>query len=169
VVRLLAAGFAAFALLLSACSGSDSGTASNTPDLQDGGRAKAEKAKNQSDETGEEDFRYDPTGKADPFRSFVKAFLAAQESSATSPLEKFDLSQLHVSAIIWGNEDPRALISDPSGKGYIVSEGTSMGKNRGRVVRIDDNLVLVKETYVDFHGKATTKDIEMRLHPIQGG
>jgi Tfp pilus assembly protein PilP len=66
-------------------------------------------------------------------------------------------------------EQPKALIEDPSDKGYIVAEGAAIGKNKGRIVSIDDNLVLVKETYVDFSGKASTKDIEMRLHLSQGG
>jgi type IV pilus assembly protein PilP len=117
-----------------------------------------------------EQYRYDPAGKADPFRSFVKVFLSQQdEDSPSTPLERFDLSQLKVTAVIWGSENARALITDPSGKGYIISEGTAIGKNSGRVVRIDDGLVVVKETYVDFRGQASTKDIEMRLHPSQGG
>ena len=115
-------------------------------------------------------YRYDPTGKPDPFRSFVKSFLTRQkEETATTPLQRFDLSQLRITAIIWGNDLPKALVEDPSGKGYIVGSGTAIGKNKGEVIRIDDNLVLVKETYVDFSGKSSTKDIEMRLNLSQGG
>ena len=44
-----------------------------------------------------------------------------------------------------------------------------MGKNEGRVIDIDDNLVIVKETYVDFLGQETTKDIEMRIRRSEGG
>lgn len=119
----------------------------------------------------DDNYRYDPTGKPDPFRSYVKVFLSHQQDrkSPATPLESFDLSQLRVTAVIWGSDRPRALINDPSGKGYIISVGTPVGKNNGRVIRIDDNLVLVKETYVDFRGQASTKDIKMRLHPRQGG
>jgi type IV pilus assembly protein PilP len=118
----------------------------------------------------DEDYHYDPKGKPDPFRSFVKIFLTRQETeSPSTPLERFDLSQLKVTAVIWGDERARALIVDPSGKGYIISTGTAIGKNSGRVVRINDSVVVVKETYVDFRGQASTKDVEMRLHPSQGG
>ncbi len=114
------------------------------------------------------DFHYDPTGKPDPFRSFIQ--LAAQvDDSISTPLERFDLSQLAVEAIVWGTERPRALIKDPAGKGYIVSQGTPIGKNKGRVVAIEDNVVRVKETYVDFRDQATTKEVEMRLHATEGG
>lgn len=119
----------------------------------------------------EEGYRYDPTGKPDPFRSYIRVYLSRQQRSGSlsTPLERFDLSQLRVTAVIWGTERPRALITDPSGKGYIISEGTPIGKNSGRVVQIGDNKVLVKETYVDFGGQASTKEIEMRLHQSRGG
>lgn len=116
----------------------------------------------------EEEYRYDPTGKPDPFRSFVK-LQEDLEDGVTTPLERFDLTQLMVTAIIWGSDRPRALIRDPAGKGYIISAGTPIGKNKGRVVSIEDNLVRVKETYVDFRDRATTKEVEMRLYESQGG
>ena len=116
----------------------------------------------------EEEYRYDPTGKPDPFRSFVR-LQDDLEDGITTPLERFDLTQLMVTAIIWGSDRPRALIRDPGGRGYIISAGTPIGKNKGRVVSIEDNLVRVKETYVDFRDRATTKEVEMRLYESQGG
>jgi type IV pilus assembly protein PilP len=115
----------------------------------------------------EGDFHYDPTGKPDPFRSFIQ--VAQVDDAVSTPLERFDLSQLAVEAIVWGTERPRALVKDPAGKGYIVSQGTPIGKNKGRVVSIEDNVVRVKETYVDFRDQATTKEVEMRLHATEGG
>ena len=52
---------------------------------------------------------------------------------------------------------------------YIVAEGTKIGKSNGRVTQIDDNLVVVQETYVDSSGETTTKDIEMRIRATEGG
>jgi len=122
----------------------------------------------QADAEPPEEYRYDPTGKPDPFRSFVR-LQEDLEDGITTPLERFDLTQLMVTAIIWGSDRPRALIRDPAGKGYIISAGTPIGKNKGRVVSIEDNLVRVKETYVDFRDRATTKEVEMRLYESQGG
>ena len=70
---------------------------------------------------------------------------------------------------MWDAERPRALVEDPSGRGYVVQEGTAMGKNEGRVVTINDNLVLVRETYVDYVGDKTTKDIPMRIRQGREG
>jgi type IV pilus assembly protein PilP len=112
---------------------------------------------------------YDPIGKRDPFRSFILDRLKEIETAAKGPLEQFDLSQLSVTGIVWDAARQRALIMDPSGRGYIIGEGDAIGKNDGRVISISDNVVIVREAYVDFHGDRTTKEIEMRVRQSQGG
>jgi hypothetical protein len=37
------------------------------------------------------------------------------------------------------------------------------------VVSIDDNMVIVKEIYVDYLGQETTKDVELRMRRNEGG
>ena len=115
-------------------------------------------------------YRYDSTGKRDPFRSFlwVRSEIVA-ETPMEGPLEKFDIGQLSLLAIIWKTGNARALVQDPSGGNFIVSEGTRVGKNSGRVTRIEDGLVVVRETYVDYLGQETRKDIEMRMRRNEGG
>jgi type IV pilus assembly protein PilP len=135
--------------------------------------ARAEQAPDQMDEPGfganEQGYIYDPIGKRDPFRSFILDRLKELDSASKGPLEQFDLSQLSVNGIVWETERQRALILDPSGQGYIIQEGDPIGKNDGRVIAIDDNVVVVREAYVDFHGETTTKEIEMRVRQSQGG
>ena len=84
-------------------------------------------------------------------------------------MEQFDVSQLSVVAVVWKSDRAQALIEDPSGMTYILGEGAKIGKNQGRVMRIADNLVVVKEIYVDFSGEKTTNDIEMRIRGTEGG
>ncbi len=77
---------------------------------------------------------------------------------------------LTVVAVVWGTGRARAMIEDPSGRGYIIQEGTPIGKNDGYVVKISDNSVLVEETYVGFSGEETNNEIEMRVRTMtQGG
>ena len=118
----------------------------------------------------EEGYTYDASNKRDPFRSFIdeqKQRLARHERG---PLEQFDLNQLSIVAVVWATERPRALVEDPSGRSYIVQVGTPIGKNDGAVLQIRDNSVLVRETYVDYLGAQTNKEIEMRIRSAtQGG
>lgn len=118
----------------------------------------------------ERGFHYDAKGKRDPFRSFEWEQLKLEfDDAARGPLEQFDVSQLTLLGVIWNQGNSRALIEDPSGMTYIIAEGAKIGKNDGRVIQIGDNLVVVKETYVDFLGEETTKDIEMRIRATEGG
>jgi Tfp pilus assembly protein PilP len=116
-------------------------------------------------------FTYESSGVRDPFRSFEceekgrKAILGNDRG----PLEQYDIGQMSLLAVVWNTGVARALVRDPAGKSYIVGTGTRMGKNEGRVTNINDNLVVVKETYVDFLGQETTKDIEMRIRRSEGG
>jgi type IV pilus assembly protein PilP len=109
-------------------------------------------------------YHYDPTDKTDPFKSYIRREVTLENEANSSPLERFDLSQLIVMGIIWGVDEPRALIRDPTGKGYIVRAGTPIGKNKGRILRIEDNKVVVKETYLDHLDRATTKEVELELY-----
>jgi type IV pilus assembly protein PilP len=113
---------------------------------------------------------YDPSGKRDPFRNFMwERPDRLRTAELEGPLEQFDLMQLSLVAVVWKTGSARALVEDPSGESYIIGEGSRVGRNEGRVVSIDDGVVVVKETYVDYLGQETTKDIEMRMRRNEGG
>jgi type IV pilus assembly protein PilP len=118
---------------------------------------------------GSQGFAYDPVGRRDPFRSFILDRLHEDQTETKGPLEEYDLSQLEVAGLVWKAQKRRALVIDPSGQGYVVEEGDKIGKNNGRVLEIGDSSMRVREEYVDFHGEATTKEIDMRIRQSQGG
>jgi type IV pilus assembly protein PilP len=118
--------------------------------------------------SADQDYFYDPRGKRDPFRS-IRYLNGNSEKKDFGPLGDFELGQLELSAVIWDAGNPRALIIDPGGRSYIIREGSAIGKNNGQVIHIGDNLVLVKETYENFAGDKTTKDVELRIRLSQGG
>jgi Tfp pilus assembly protein PilP len=113
--------------------------------------------------------KYDPVTMRDPFRSFEWKSEELLGLEVGGPLEQFDLSQLDVVAVVWKTGSARALVHDPSGQSYIIGVGARVGKNDGTVVGIDDNLVIVKETYVDYLGHVTKQDVEMRIRRSEGG
>jgi hypothetical protein len=112
---------------------------------------------------------YDRSGRRDPFRSFVLDRLKELAEHTKGPLEQFDVGQLTLHGVVWETNRPRALVADPSGQVYVVREGDPIGTNQGAVMRIDDNLMLVRETYVDHMGEPTTKETEMRVRRNQEG
>ena len=161
-IRIVLVAFAALAL--AACSG-------GAPKDQKAKTAAKKKIEAPAQPAADADavFNYDPEGKPDPFKSYVRQLVAIQQADLSSPLQRFDLSQLTVTGIVWSNEKPRALIEDPTGKGYVVQTGAPIGKNRGRIVHIGDNVVRVKETYVDSADQATTTEVDMYLYEKNGG
>lgn len=128
-------------------------------------------------------YAYDPKGKTDPFKPLIveKPEMSARTpqkkidvvSEGATPLERLSLEQLKVVAIIWNIRDskgnlvePRALIEDPGGKGYILAQGTSVGKKQGKVVQITSTRVIVREKdYDEQSGKIKTRDVPLKLYP----
>jgi type IV pilus assembly protein PilP len=118
----------------------------------------------------DEGYVYDPTGKRDPFHSLVlEAIAMEQEDGERGPLELFDLSQLRLVAVVASQSNPRGLVYDPSGKGYIVGLGTAIGKKNGKIVEIGDETMVVQETYVDFSGTRTARNVELKIRQSEGG
>jgi type IV pilus assembly protein PilP len=113
-------------------------------------------------------YTYNPKGRRDPFQSY-RHDLADDQDKVQTPLMAYELGQLSVVAVVWDATKRRALIADPRGETHVVKEGSPIGKNDGLVIHIGDNIVLVKETYIDFAGEMTTKDVELRIRRSQGG
>jgi len=113
-------------------------------------------------------FVYDPTGKRDPFRPFVKAEEPVQPKGVVlSPLQRYDLSQLKLVAIIVGVGEERAMVEDAEGKGYIIRRGTYIGNRFGRVKEILPDRVIVVEKYRDYLGRVRTREVVLKLHPVE--
>ena len=117
---------------------------------------------------------YNPQGKIDPFEPVFRDKPAVGKVSGggkhrrirlpRTPLEKIDLNQLTLTAIILrksGNN--RALVEEASGKGYIIKKGTSMGTRWGRVVEIKKEMVVVEEETENMLGEVVLNRREMKL------
>ena len=109
---------------------------------------------------------YDPTGKLDPFKPFIMEIKRFEEEAAKSlqPLQRYEISQLKLVGIIWSIDNPRALVEDAAGKGYIISKGSSIGKNNGEVAQISENEVTIIEELTDFFGEKTKNEVRLKLH-----
>ncbi len=115
---------------------------------------------------------YDPKGKVDPFLPLVKDEPAAAVAKVRSkgdpnrpktPLERLDLGQLKLVAIIAAPTGNRAMVEESSGKGYMIRTGTLIGLNSGKVVGIQDGKVLIEEEFEDVYGKTIIQKKEITL------
>ena len=126
--------------------------------------------------TTETGWKYDPTGKPDPFKSFILA-TAAQEEVAPkvvrhqlTPLQKMPMSEIQagLKAIIWGQLGNKALVEDATGKGYVVQEGTYVGQNDGIVKKIYQDRIVVEEYRRDpGKGRLEPNEVVLKLKKVE--
>lgn len=111
-------------------------------------------------------YTYDPSGKTDPFKSFIAEQEEMEEKAKRRPktyLETLDLSQLELIAIIVGAKGNYAMVKDSKGTGHVIQKGTSIGTNGGFVERITEKEVVIREEFKDFKGTVKYKDIAKKL------
>jgi type IV pilus assembly protein PilP len=133
-----------------------------TPEQAEGAK---ETANLEENKTGGAYF-YDPTGKTDPFKSFIAIQEEVEEQKKAKPktyLETLDLSQLELIAIISGPKGNYAMVRDSKGLGHVVMRGTAIGTNGGVVDKITQKEVVIKEEYRDFRGTKKTREITKKI------
>jgi Tfp pilus assembly protein PilP len=116
--------------------------------------------------SSEDTYQYNPTGKRDPFFSplyRVTEQTTMESDESKTPLQRLDLGQFKVVGIILETGEPRALIEDNSGLGYIVTSGTLIGPKGGVIKSIEPSRILVEEYETDFYGKRQVLEREMPL------
>jgi len=109
---------------------------------------------------------YDPMGKPDPFKPFILEVKRSKEKADKNlqPLQRYELSQLKLVAIVWNIANPRAVVEDSAGKGYIISKGSFIGNRQGKVTDILKDEVVVTEESTDIFGATKTRAIRIKLH-----
>jgi type IV pilus assembly protein PilP len=116
---------------------------------------------------------YNPEGKLDPFAPLIKekpVNLPVNQKKAVrrkplTPLEKLDLSQLKLVAILRAQSGNRALVEEDSGKGYVINKGTYIGTHSGKVAEILSDRIIVEEEEEDIYGKISVRKREIKLKP----
>ena len=110
-----------------------------------------------------EEFVYDPNGKRDPFLPFDLSPKVPRTGNLT-PLERYSLGQLRVTAIILDMAKERvAFVENAAGRGFAIREGTKIGDQNGVVVSIEENHIKVLERTIDFAGKEKKNVVEMAI------
>ncbi len=138
---------------------------------------------NQKKKIYDQTIGYRSEGRVDPFMALFKDEPPQPQAAATpekqkkgekpkrtqrTPLEKVDLSQLKLVAIIRAESGNRALVQEASGKGYIIKKGTYVGIHSGKVSQILKDKVIVAEEDEDFMGNVTIRERELKLQKPPG-
>jgi len=112
------------------------------------------------------DVPYDSTGRRDPFRP---PRAGSSRTGEQTPLQRYEIGQLRLVAIIYDTREPRAVVEDDQGLGYIVKVGTAIGPNGGQVREIERGRVLISEDSVDFYGEHRANEVTMELRTAERG
>jgi len=101
------------------------------------------------------DYLHTPVeAKINPFQSNMAAFtptveieadVVAEETGPVTPLQYYDTDSYKLVLIMSGTAIPKALVSDPQGKSYVIMVDTAIGNRQGRVVSITANEVRIDE------------------------
>jgi type IV pilus assembly protein PilP len=115
------------------------------------------------------EFRYDPTGRRDPFKSLLQLEKKQRDLSQLPPIQQFDLETVKVVGIV---VDPgrgaQAMVRAPNGQTFVVRVGSIIGKNEGEVVEITLQGIRVVEKFLDFMNRETRKETFLKSHPAAG-
>jgi type IV pilus assembly protein PilP len=110
---------------------------------------------------------YDPAQHRDPFQPPRLATVSDEEGPRT-PLERYELGQLKLVGVVWGEDPVRAMVEDSAGLGYIVVRGTPIGSSGGFVRAIEPDRVLIEETNTNFYGEPEPREVVMELSKEDG-
>jgi Tfp pilus assembly protein PilP len=59
------------------------------------------------------------------------------------------------------------MVEDRSGKGHILTAGSYIGTNSGRVIRIEKDSVVIAEKFEDEFGRIISRQTILRLHNLR--
>lgn len=119
------------------------------------------------------DYTYQVEERPDPFTPFVRGRAKEntvpsapdeiiEEPATLTGMQLFEPGQLTLVALMMTGGETLAMVQDSTGRGYVVSEGTKIGR-RGVITKITENRVLIEETAKTRSGKEIKNEIAMVL------
>lgn len=120
----------------------------------------------QTQKTPEDNYKYYPLGKPDPFHPFVEIVIATkkkvEKKVSAYPLERDEIEKFRLAGIV-GDQTQRLAIVEIMEEGklkfYPLLRGTHIGLRKGQVMEIMADRVIVEEL-----DKNKTKRIILKLH-----
>jgi len=113
----------------------------------------------------QEVYTYESKGRRDPFLTLVTISKEKPtKRKGASPIESFSIEEISLLAIARDKEKHYALIMLPDKKNFTITEGTALGLQGGKVEKITEDMVLIREYVKDYRGNIKAKDTVLKLH-----
>ncbi|HBI15797.1 MAG TPA: hypothetical protein DDY20_09845 [Desulfobulbaceae bacterium] len=118
-----------------------------------------------------ESFKYELTGRPDPFVPFIEPQVATkfdpneivEEDIVLTGMQLFEPGQLKLVAVLFATDKRIAMVEDVTGKGYVINEGVLIGRH-GEVSEIATDQVIITEKTQTRAGKEIINTVVMRLN-----
>lgn len=132
----------------------------------------AEVEKSQPDK---EPYSYTSAGKPDPFVPLIADILEKSKASASNsrdqeyltPLQKYELKDLKLVAVVVSDNEPTAMLEDPTGYGYFVRKNMLVGPNEGVVERVTPDGLIIKEKFYNSLGEVEPKISTLTIDHVE--
>jgi hypothetical protein len=107
---------------------------------------------------------YQREGRPDPFSPFISEKLMHVEvpQEELTGMRKFEPGQLTLVSVVFTEKGSLAMVEDSVGRGYILREGTKVGRS-GVVAQIIPNEVIIKQQMLTATGDQRVQTVEMVL------
>lgn len=129
----------------------------------------------QKSQPDKEPYSYTSAGKPDPFVPLIADILAKSKTDASTsrdkeyltPLQKYELKDLKLVAVVVSDNEPTAMLEDPTGYGYFVRKGMLVGPNDGVVERVIPNGLIIKEKFYNSLGEVEPKISTLTIDHVE--
>ncbi len=112
----------------------------------------------------QEFYTYDAKDRRDPFLSLITITTKKpSKRKGANPFESYDVNQITLLAIAWDAQKYYALIMLPDRKSYTITEGMKLGLFGGKVEKITEDKVVIREYIQDYKGDLKQKDSILKL------
>jgi type IV pilus assembly protein PilP len=113
--------------------------------------------------------QFDFSSKKDPFKPYTlnkplnDKDPRGRITKPVLPIHSYDVTQFRLIGVITDSRGNKAMVVDPNGKGYVLQQGMTIGKNEGKISQIYNNGFDVVEQFRDDNGKIRKETINVFL------
>ncbi len=116
------------------------------------------------------EYTYQPMGRRDPFKPLVDKkepvveTIIRRPDSVKGPLERYEINQFRLLAIMVIGDSPSAMVKAPDGKSFTVKLNDYIGMNDGKIIKIQPKVTEIDNTGMSVEKSPDRIVIEETVH-----